>query len=215
MQLTGSPQALSAFLSWLPKLQQLTLLEARDVENAGMVMPPAAAFYSLTANTKLRSLSFEFQFKTKGLTSAAVWQKMFPAKHVLPHLTSLTAMVQDFQAQRTDLQRLQQCCPALQYLLFRPHDQSEWDLHSTVHTWRSLRWLSTQSVSDVCMESIAKLTQLESLDISYPHTITAHGLLQVTSLRKLTQLSVRWIGGSLHDFGHGDDHLSFENKVGV
>jgi hypothetical protein len=87
--IAGGPAGAAQLLSHLQALQQLTYLDVNNLDLTGRLdsdsaSPPAAAYSSLTASSKLLHLDISW-----GVLPAGAWQHMFPAGKQLPHLRTL------------------------------------------------------------------------------------------------------------------------------
>jgi hypothetical protein len=127
----GGAAGHAELLSHLAALSQLTFLRlssaAISVDNDGET-PLAAAYAALTASSRLRTLNIQ-----DCALPAEVWQHVFLANRVLPHLTALNlgcielpsdSLDRDYHT-APDTSSLLSCCPGLRFLDITGLDTTE------------------------------------------------------------------------------------------
>jgi len=180
-------------LAILPQLQQLTTLNLGNLDLSQQLEDTPQAlqkFSALTASSRLRRL---YLSGTSIDSSAALWQHVFPCNRQLPHLDRLKLDGQVPSLQIGSLQRLVQCCPALQVLYISGHqDAPDQDGAPPLASLQQLSALTclciTQLTDRMASETLALLTGLRSLRVYGVGGLTASGLQQLTALRQLTML---------------------------
>jgi hypothetical protein len=179
-------------LPQLQHLQQLTHLELEDslaqavpAVNGGN--PIAAAYAALTASSKLQHLSInEYRLP------AGLWQLLFPAGRLLPHLQSLSissvGQPDGSYAVAPEGSGIALCCPGLQSLDMRclqcPLEQLA-PLQG-LSELRKLRLATVVALTEAELQAVCQLTGLRELELNTADTPGM--LLQLTQLRQLTSL---------------------------
>lgn len=177
----------------MQQLTHLSLVNSLQADVEGN--PPAAAYAVLTASSKLQSLNIN------GCTlPAGAWQQIFPAGRQLPYLQSLNIAVvrdssSDWYAPAPQGSLLVSCCPGLQSLDMR-HLQYSAELLAPLQELSGLQEQclgahnfggQAEGFAAVCPGVVCKLTQLQKLTLSCPHT-PQEILPYLTSLQHLTTL---------------------------
>jgi len=207
--------ALLAAIGQQPQLTRLRLHPCR-VWSA----PSAAAFSALTASSHLQHLELlQCDFPV------GAWQHMFPPNKCLPELRHLCLRGDQYavgaqQLSPADVQARASCCPALVSLgLGRQFPVSTAAPFGALTALTSL-WLHSSFQDNAPM--LAQLTGLQQLFLSEKtpgEQVTVSGLLQLTVLQQLQQLSVQ---GAFGDSGLAtpaaapqSTYLWIETKVGI
>jgi len=203
--------ALLAAIGRQPQLKRLVLCPYR------IWHPPSPAAYSvLTASSSLQHLALP-----SGQLPAGAWQQMFPPGRCLPELRHLFLPAEDNgggrqQLSPADMQAMVACCPALACLSLGP--QLAVSTAAPLQQLTGLTILRMHASFQDCAPSIARLTGLQELSLGAEEAgdrVTVSGLLQLTVLQQLWQMSVT---GAVCDSGlatseANPDRLIFFNKV--
>jgi len=202
-------QAASADPSSLPgeqllpvvgKLQHLTELVLKEC--LGFEHCSAQAFLALTASSKLERLCLNIT--DLGHLEMSVWQHVFAASSVRPHLTTLRLTDVQPKLQAVDLQHLVQCCPALKVLVLEHAVQADVQL-TMLQQLSALRELRLSGdVPQSTANVVARLTGLQHLALSADvylkkgsmSEIKDADVLQLTALKQLTLLDLSGCGVS-------------------
>lgn len=147
---------------------------------------PSQAYSALTACSNLRTLDLSFS-----LIPADAWRSIFnPEAQTLPHLHSLSILCTQSPISDRDLSRLVGCCPGLRSLGLKGTVEQGSGLYPLL----DLTALTSLSVNHVSRNEVlgvlAELRGLQDLHISVWSSISAAGLLQLSTLRGLTRLRV-------------------------
>jgi hypothetical protein len=187
----GAAAGFALLLSHLQHMQQLTslCLDDRLTDELGDTVP-ASAYSALTASSNLRELDIY-----SCTLPADVWQHMFPAGRLLPHLHQLD-LVSIKQPSGGAIpvpegSRLVSCCPALR-VLDMGHLQYSAELLAPLQGLEGLQKVrlcvedstGEDSPAGSGLEVVGQLTQLRDLDVIAPNTEEL--LLQLTQLQHLT-----------------------------
>jgi len=125
---------------------------------------------SLVASSLLQELDVQYCILSSGDNGPAAmspWEVFFPlGPERLPHLTSLVLHGVSPELQQADVERLVACCSGL-------------------------RELQLASVTDEQCSSLAQLTGLQALQVSYPWDLSTAGLRHLARLEQLTSLEFR------------------------
>ena len=173
---------------WLLHMQQLTGLEHLDVSFEVDWPPPSPAFAGLTASSKLKTI--ELVGPGTHLPSG-VWQHVFGAK-ALPCVERVHISTA-FEA-TSEVSSLVSCCPALQHcdLSLQPGVAVAPLVQLTGLTYLDVGHTTVDTSSfDSNIQSLAAMTNLRELDISFPALVQPSSMVALTALTRLKHLGCR------------------------
>jgi hypothetical protein len=224
-------------LSQLSKLESLAIISTSQGEVQALPAHDTAKYSALlSASAHLTQLQLCWEGEGSWLLPEDCWQHVFAAGVQRPQLKELwvgipqrvledqvlddlaEAIVAGACVGPGDVDRLAQCCPALEYLSVPGMVQVEEHLDPlTALTALTGLFVGGEAVSDDAISSaLAPLTGLQRLQIYQAPDMTDQGLLALSALRQLTTLGASNCGISeaLWDDG-GYDRSRFATKVRI
>jgi len=144
---------------------------------------------SLLASTMLQHLQLHYCdiAAADGAADPVSWQQVFAGPGRLPHLTSLQLFDEEPALRQADFKAAVACCSNLKVL---GYDILPSSFVPALARLPGLTNLQLRSASDEECRSMAQLTGLRQLAVTFPWQLSAVGLRQLAALQQLTSLGL-------------------------